>query len=331
MISVIVCTYNQEATIGRTLDSILMQQCHAPIEIIIGEDCSTDSTGDICRRYAEQHPGTIRLFCNLQNKGVVDNYFDCLLAASGEYIADCAGDDFWTDPLKLEKELCIMEQHPDVTLVHTAWTSYNESLQAALPAPRIPFTDNITHGRDMLEAIVTQTRIPVVHLCTALYRRDVFLREYHADTTMFRNKDMGCEDLQVVFVMAYNGNIAYLPDTTLNYSQGQESVSNTLDDSRQFAFVRKVTSLSHYLCSKYSISSKAVDSYFRYRVYALSMHAFRAHSRQLLAETHDVAKMWNTEPSAKTRLLFCVMRHEWLWQLGLALRRCFVTAKRVLR
>ena len=101
-ISVVVCTYNQEDTIARTLDSILMQQCHLPYEIIIGEDCSTDNTLSICQQYAEHHPGIIRVMANKPNKGVVRNYFDCLLAADGKYIADCAGDDFWTDPLKLE-------------------------------------------------------------------------------------------------------------------------------------------------------------------------------------------------------------------------------------
>ena len=109
LISVIVCAYNQEGTIARTLDSILRQQCHLPVEIILGEDCSTDHTLDVCRQYAERYPESIRLMANAQNKGIIDNYFDCLLAAQGQYIADCAGDDEWSDPEKLEKELRIME------------------------------------------------------------------------------------------------------------------------------------------------------------------------------------------------------------------------------
>ena len=63
-ISVIVVTYNQEATIGRTLDSILMQQCHVPYEIVIGEDCSSDQTLAVCEQYAEKHPDKIRLLAN---------------------------------------------------------------------------------------------------------------------------------------------------------------------------------------------------------------------------------------------------------------------------
>ena len=83
MISVVVVTYNQAGTIGRTLNSILMQRCHVPFEIVIGEDCSTDNTRDICQIYAKQYPNIIHLICNERNKGIVDNYYDCLLACRG--------------------------------------------------------------------------------------------------------------------------------------------------------------------------------------------------------------------------------------------------------
>ena len=89
LISVVVCTYNQEDTIARTLDSILMQQCHVPYEIIIGEDCSTDQTLSVCEAYASKFPDKIRLIANKPNKGIIDNYFDCILASNGQYIADC--------------------------------------------------------------------------------------------------------------------------------------------------------------------------------------------------------------------------------------------------
>ena len=67
MISVIVATYNQETTIARTLDAILRQQCHLPIEIVIGEDCSTDLTPQICDDYAQRYPSQIRVIHNAHN------------------------------------------------------------------------------------------------------------------------------------------------------------------------------------------------------------------------------------------------------------------------
>ncbi len=84
LVSVVVITYNQEEYIARALDSILMQKCSIPFEIIIGEDCSTDRTGEICARYAEQYPDKITLFRNSPNKGLLNNYFDCILACKGK-------------------------------------------------------------------------------------------------------------------------------------------------------------------------------------------------------------------------------------------------------
>lgn len=127
IISVIVLTYNQEGTIAHALDSILSQKCSVPFEIVIGDDCSTDNTTNICEDYQRRFPEIIRLIVNKKNKGIVDNYYDCLLECRGKYIADCAGDDFWIDDRKLEKEVTILENDPSVTLVHTNWFCYNEN------------------------------------------------------------------------------------------------------------------------------------------------------------------------------------------------------------
>ena len=333
VISVIVCTYNQEKTIARTLDSILMQQCHVPYEIIIGEDCSTDRTLAICQEYAKQQPDKIHILANINNKGVVDNYFDCLLAAHGTYIADCAGDDFWTDPLKLEKELTILEEHPEVTLVHTNWLCYDEksgttySPKAADSKHTTPFTD----GKELLEAIVTQTQRPVIHLCTSLYRRDVFLRAYQEDTNLFRNKDFGCEDVQIAFIMARNGHIAYLPDATLNYSMGDTTISNSRNEEKQYHFVRQVTNLSHYICTKYQMGSQRIDDYFRQRVFALSMHAFRCHNKSMRDEVRTLKQTWHVKDDTPIRLVHLVMANACLWQVGLMARNLFVLMKKARR
>lgn len=331
LISVIVCTYNQEKTIARTLDSILMQQCHVAFEIVIGEDCSTDGTLSVCQAYREKRPDIIRLMANKKNKGLIDNYFDCILAARGKYIADCAGDDFWADPLKLEKEVAILESEPEVTLVHTDWNTYDESTRILTASREKPFTDRITDGKLMLESIITQTSVPVIHLCTSLYRTDIIRKALQEDEHLFRNKEFGCEDMQVAFTMALQGKIAFIPDRTLNYSQNRETVSCSKDDRRQFRFVRRTTALSHYLAQKHGLSSATVQDYFDYRIFALAMHALRAHDHNLYQETQECEKEWHTRRSLLTTCLFGIMRHEWLWSITLLGRRMFVTLKRVYR
>ena len=327
MISVVVITYNQEATISRTLDSILMQQCHVPYEIVIGEDCSTDNTRAICQSYAEKHPEIIRLICNQQNKGIVDNYFDCLLACRGKYIADCAGDDFWTDPQKLEKELCVMEAHDNVSMVITNWQYFDEKSQKSIPSQQRQHAA-ITPGHDLLKAIITQYNMSVFHLCTGLYRADVFRKAYEDDTYLFRNKDFCSEDIQIAFSMALHGDIAYLPDITLSYSLGQGTVSNTTDDVKQFRFVKKMTDLIHYLASKHDID---IAEFYPERIFALGMHAFRAHQSELYQETLACEKDWHVSRPLRNQILFTVMGREWLWRMGLVVRQIVVTLKRVCR
>lgn len=328
MISVIVATYNQEKTIGRTLDSILMQQCHQPIEIVIGEDCSTDGTLAICQSYAARYPQQIRILANNPNKGMQDNYFDCLLACKGTYIADCAGDDFWIDPLKLEKEVSIMEADEHVTLVHTAWNYYDEEKGKATKA-EVPYHfQQKTDGKELLTAIITQTRYPVIHLCTSLYRKDVIMKAYQEDTFLFRNKDFGCEDLQVACAAAHAGTIAYLPDVTLNYSVNHLSVSNTQDEEKQFEFVRKVTSLSHYLADKYHIENKATDRYFSYRIFALAMHAFRAQDKKLRNDVHQYKQQWNAQPTLPFHIVNTITSNDILWKGALLIRKIVLKFKK---
>ena len=326
-ISVILPTYNQEKTIGRAIDSILNQKCHLPIEIIIGEDGSTDSTRAVCEAYAHRYPHIVRLMPKAPNKGITNNYYDCMLACHGKYIADSAGDDFWTDREKLEKELQIMEQHPDVTLVHTNWRYYEEDTQRTFPNTYTPFPAPITEGRLMLEAILTQTKAPVVHTCTAMYRADVMRRCYNAEPQLFRDPENGCEDMQLVFMLAMNGNIAYLPDVTLNYSIGHNSVSCQPDDRRQFRFVRRTASLSFSLAQRYGIKSDATRHFFSAKAFALLMHAFRSHSPQLRDEAVHCISGWNVRKDIKIKTALVIMSGSLSWYSALTARALFVAAK----
>lgn len=114
LISVAVITYNQQDTIAQTLDSILMQKGDFELEIVVGEDCSTDGTLGICRQYAQKHPNEVKLLSGHQNLGITANYFRVLQACTGEFIGDIAGDDYYCDDHALEKQLTYLQQHPDV-------------------------------------------------------------------------------------------------------------------------------------------------------------------------------------------------------------------------
>ena len=119
MVSICVQTYNQENYIAQCLESILNQKTSFKIEILIGEDFSSDNTRNICISYAKKYPDKIKLFLHhrdnnilIQGKstGLFNSFFN-IFSSKGKYIAYCDGDDYWTDELKLEKQVTFLENN----------------------------------------------------------------------------------------------------------------------------------------------------------------------------------------------------------------------------
>lgn len=117
-LSVFVVTYNQEQYIRQCLDSILMQKVDFDYEVIIGEDCSTDSTPQICDEYADKYP-FIHVYHHPKNIGLLKNWEFVMNRCQGEYIALLEGDDYWIDKNKLQRQVDWLDAHSDYTLTFT--------------------------------------------------------------------------------------------------------------------------------------------------------------------------------------------------------------------
>jgi glycosyltransferase involved in cell wall biosynthesis len=126
LVSVVVITYNHEAYIEQAIEGILAQQCDFPIELIIGEDKSTDRTLDICLDYQKKYPHLIRVVTWHENVGVSANFLRVWGRARGKYVAICEGDDYWIDPRKLTKQVALMEQFPETSLCGARTRVLNE-------------------------------------------------------------------------------------------------------------------------------------------------------------------------------------------------------------
>jgi glycosyltransferase involved in cell wall biosynthesis len=147
LVSVIVPTYQHVNYINQCLDGILMQKTGFNIEILLGEDASTDGTREVCINYADKYPDKIRLFLHHRENSIKINgmptgrfnFMYNLLTARGKYIAICEGDDYWTDPLKLQKQVYVLERHPEYIACHH-WHKYaikdESGTYIEIPAPK---------------------------------------------------------------------------------------------------------------------------------------------------------------------------------------------------
>ena len=115
-VSVAMITYNHEAFIAQAIEGVLMQQTDFTFELIVGEDCSTDGTRPVVQAYGERYPERIRLLLPENNRGADANFNATWNACCGNYVALCEGDDCWTDPLKLQKQVEFLEAHRECSI-----------------------------------------------------------------------------------------------------------------------------------------------------------------------------------------------------------------------
>lgn len=201
LLSVSVVTYNQKNYIEQCLEGILMQQTNFNYEIILGEDASTDGTREICIDYANKYPDKIRLFLR-HRKDVIYingnatgrfNMMENLKACKGKYIALCEGDDYWTDPLKLQKQVDFLETHKEYKIcshVVTEVNHFNNMKKRIIP----PIEDDTIYT---IEDYVLNNKTAT---CSLVFKRDGL--KYISDS--FNQTVFG--DLTLIITILKNSN-----------------------------------------------------------------------------------------------------------------------------
>ena len=166
LVAVFMVTYNHSSFIARAIESVLSQNTTFNYQLFIGEDVSTDDTGELCRRYAEQFPDKVNLYCREKNIGVFENanlLFQSCLSSGAKYIAMLEGDDFWSDQNKLQKQIEILEG--------------DESISATFHNTQIVFSDG-------------QKKIFRERLKEVMYQSDLITKyaPFHTSSFVFRAK-----------------------------------------------------------------------------------------------------------------------------------------------
>lgn len=197
-VSIAMVTYNHEQFIAKALDSVLMQRTNFDYEIVIGEDCSTDGTRAIVLDYQSRHPDIFRLILNERNIGMHKNGDQTVQACNGEYVAMLEGDDYWTSPDKLQKQVDFLEKHPECAICfHNAAIVYQDGC-ADSDVYCHPDQKEISTAEDLL---LQGNFMPT---CSKMYRTKMLCKIPEWVYTL----KMG--DWPIDILIAQNGHIGYI-------------------------------------------------------------------------------------------------------------------------
>lgn len=248
LVSVTVATYQHVNYIKQCLDGILMQKTSFPYEIIIGEDGSVDGTQDICKEYAEKYPDKIRLFIRdrrlsqfVAENGEVTRFNGIWnrMSARGKYIAWCEGDDYWIDPLKLQKQVDFMESHPEYGLVYGRAKVFYQN--------RNEYGKNLVGSScSNMDDLLIANRIVTLTTC---FRRTLYLDYVSEILPFLGRKKMG--DYPLWLYLAYRSKLYFFSEPMGVYRILEKSASHNKDAKKDAEFVLSSYSIKKMFAEKY--------------------------------------------------------------------------------
>lgn len=213
LVSIITLAYNHEHFINKCLDGFLMQQTSFNFEVLIHDDASTDSTAAIIQEYENMYPAIFRPIYQTENqfsKGIPIGRTYLYPRARGKYIALCEGDDYWTDPLKLQRQVDYLTSHPECALVFTNATVhwYNGQHEDEL------FSD-LKEGDYSGIDIVNNWIIPTA---SVVYRKEILSSNLYKRVTDDKKLSY-IGDTPLFLTCAEFGTLHYLPYVTCVYGK----------------------------------------------------------------------------------------------------------------
>jgi glycosyltransferase involved in cell wall biosynthesis len=221
LVSVDMITYNHEAYIAQAIEGVLNQITNFKYELVIANDCSPDETDEIVKRYINSHPKgyIIKYYKHNQNIGMHANGNFAYSKCSGKYIALCEGDDYWTDPYKLQKQVDFLEANPDYALCF-------HPIKIEQPDGSI-IDDFITEPPANYEYIETlAAKGNYIHTPSVVFKN---ILEQLPDAMQY--SPIG--DYFLYMLLAEHGKLKQLPDAMAVYRRHNQGVHSLIPQARQ--------------------------------------------------------------------------------------------------
>ena len=272
-ISVAVITYNQQDTIAQTLDSILCQQGDFELEVVIGEDCSTDNTWAICHEYVERYPEQVVLLENTHNLGITANFARVMKACTGELVCVIAGDDYYYSDKALDIQSKYLLAHPEYGVMCA--NGYRYYVKRDKMVPGIPPLNPIRDG-NVKPVFFGDKYFGGVYMTPvgSMYRRSLL---QYLDFDEFVRRGFPAEYDPMQAILSQYTRFAKLPDLLVVYRVYKESSTFvSLDNPKYLDYHKGLMRVRKYLNELFPndivVDDDWMDDYVFYKEFLLYVH-----------------------------------------------------------
>lgn len=299
LVSIKCLVYNHGQYLRQCLDGFIMQKTNFAFEAIVHDDASTDNSAEIIREYAEKYPDIIKPIYETENQylkrdGSLGRIMNEAIHPDAKYIAICEGDDYWIDPLKLQKQVDYMENNPHCSLVHTGFKFYYQNENKFLTfKQKCSNYDTLTLEDKVLGGYI-QT-------CTVLYKVCDMVKIRENNDFLFSGYFL-MGDFQTWYELLKIGYIHYLPDETSVYRKNDGSATRPESASKYYRFRLSSAEARYYVSIRDKLSVKTQQ--ICERNIRKAMIKYMAFDYQFKSETGYKIKLnWYEKFILKSRIL----------------------------
>lgn len=242
LVSVVICTYNRMTYLEECIESVLKQQRNFPIEILIGDDVSTDGTREMLLDYQKKYPEIVRPVLHTMNLGTGKNWATVMMQVRGKYVALCDDDDYWHNSEKLQKQVDVLEANENIGLVHTDYRTldiHSGKIQEK--------TVHNASEQNLLQNLFKGQYFLLTSSC--IFRNELIQKYVSLDD--FITFDFPIQDWNTWVLIAKFTNFYHLPVSTVTYRISSNSMSRPKDFEKIEKKYAKEKVMYKYLCDRF--------------------------------------------------------------------------------